>query len=315
MKRYLLLFFAYMIMTTNLSAQIWEGIPYDSVIIKIPDSAHLNYTPDTASSPLWHIGKTIKPFFTSDTNGIKAIMTDTLNYYPILADNWFTLKNKYSFYNVIIGIWHRYETDSNMDGGTVEFSLDGGTIWQNVVGDCNVDGSLSFFTSGVRTENFYSKSDTLLNGIPAFSGKTNLPRFSRFQFSHGYLSNFPPLCDFTSYYSIRFKFMSDSTADTLAGWIIDSIKIERDRYMVSVDKINITDILTPSPNPSNSGLFTFPEHPEETHFSIEVYNTLGQGVIRTPYTHSFNLSKFPKGLYYYRVTDGSEYYGGKLLYE
>jgi hypothetical protein len=315
MKRYLLLFIAYMIMTTNLSAQIWETTPYDSVIIKIPDSIHLNYTPDTASSPLWHIGKTIKPFFTSDTNGVTAIMTDTLAYYPTLANNWFTIKDNYSPYNLTVGIWHRYETDSNKDGGVVEFSIDGGTTWQNVVGNCNIDGYPSFVRKGVRTENFYSKTDTLPNGIPAFSGKINVPRFSRFQFYWGYLSSSPPPCEFDGDVLVRFRFMSDSTADSLAGWIIDSIKIERDLRISSTKNIQSNTTLLPCPNPSTSGTFTFPELAEETRFIFEVYNTLGQNIIHSPYTHTLSLTYYPKGLYYYRVTDGHEYYGGKLLYE
>ncbi len=271
------------------------------------DTSHL----DSTNTALWEIGNTSKYFF-SDTDTARGIMTDTLNEYPVNANSWFTIKY-FQESGVIISFWHKYQTSEGHDGGIVEFSIDSGLTWQNMLGDCNEDSS---WGAGVHTANFYGKYDTLLSGEQAFSGTSNGWIKSQFQF-------FPPpfvkpnggqqpcyLGDIT----VRFRFKSDSIPDTLDGWIIGRINIEQDTYVGSVAKVTKSS-LNIYPNPSSDAGFNFPALDEEKKYRIEISNVLGARVLNVPYTHHINLSTLPKALYFYRVSDGTEYYSGQLVSE
>lgn len=249
--------------------------------------------------------------------GTTTIMTDTLNPYPVNANNWFVIKVP-PWSNTIIDFWHRYQADSGKDGGIVEFSLDHGITWQNVKGDCNVDSSMSF--PGVLTTNFYTFNDTLVTGQPAFTGYKNVSQYSRFQFFEGFPIGPPSAaCDWgggIDTFYIRFRFVSDSIVDTMAGWMIDSIKIENDNYGAGfVSTVKKQQSLATYPNPSFDGLFNFPALTNEQDYNTEVYNAIGEKLFTVPYAREMRLDQYPKGLYFYRVTDGTNYYSGRLLME
>ena len=293
----------------GVSAQvIYDGMPGDSTLIRFTHDSIPNFIPDTSAAPLWQIGRTHKPFFTTDTAGVVSMMTDTLNHYPINANNWFVIKVPY-YHNVIVDFWHRYQTNLAHAGGIVDFSIDAGLTWQNIKGPCNID---SFGGTGVGTAGFYSFSDTLVNGEPAFTGTQSTAQYSRIQFKDPEpIAKTTSGCYFsTSTFFIRFRFESDTMADTLAGWIIDSVKIENDIYWMAVNDINQHGQLHISPNPSSTGIFTFPELRNE-----ELYNSIGQKISSTPNKHSIDLSHYVNGMYFYTVTNGTEHYSGRLLKE
>ena len=297
------------------NAQIIDGYQMDSMAIRFNGGSNPNLVPDTSANPLWQVGLTHKLFFATDTFGTVAMMTDTLHHYPINSNNSFVLIFPPTL-NMIVDIWHRYETDSTHAGGIVEFSTDHGSTWQNLKGGCNVD-SLGSFVSGTRTSNFYSFADTLFNGEPAFKGTSSGSRYSRFQLFSGYpVKSLTASCSFYDSVFVRFRFVSDTTADTLAGWMIDSVKMERDEYPGGIVALtNQKNILNIFPNPSPSGQFSFPDLSSESGFYTEIYNMLGSRLYVAPYMHEINLSHCPDGIYFYRVSNGNEYYFGKLLKE
>ncbi len=112
----------------------------------------------------------------------------------------------------------------------------------------------------------------------------------------------------------RFRFVSDSIPELFAGWMIDSIKVVERNFGGLVKNIK-KHSLTVSPNPSYSGSFIFPILENEELYKIEIYNLLGEQVISMPYGHSIDLSRYAKGMYYYKVSNGIDYYAGKLVYE
>lgn len=308
------LFVAIFLMQVFASAQVIDGFPGDSTTITFMSGTMPNVSPDTAAKQLWKIGHSTKTFFGVNSSGQMTMMTDTAKPYPVNANNWFIIKG-FSLY-VIVDFWHKYQTRAGHDGGIVEFSMDGGTSWQNVKGECNEDGSKG---RGILTTNFYSKTDTLLTGEPAFTGARDSTQFSRLQFWGGYAVS-PPSgsgCSFDWPYDfqVRFRFVSDSAADTLAGWMIDSIKVEHDLYPGGVAEIIKPGSLLTHPNPSYNSLFIFPALDNEARFNLEIYNGLGQSIMKLPYKQSLDLAGYPKGLYFYRVSNGQEYYTGRLLVE
>jgi hypothetical protein len=295
------------------TGQVIEGLPKDSVSFSTADTAFQHYYyPDTAAVPLWQIGRTTKSFFTADTSGVIAIMTDTLNYYRTNADNYFVLDLPDSL-NTIISFWHHYETDSGRDGGTVEYSIDGGLTWENIVGDCHTEEESPLY--GICTDNFYHADDTLTNGVPAFSGSRH-GQFSRLQFYKAIpvLLAFPSECP-ERVGLLRFRFISDTTSDTLAGWMIDSVKIEYDNYYYggSVHSVPGDQPFLPFPNPSTDGRFVFPALHNQMNYTIVLRDAFGSIVFTRAYAQQMDFSQLPPGLYFFSVSDSVNTYSGKIV--
>ncbi len=67
------------------------------------------------------------------------------------------------------------------------------------------------------------------------------------------------------------------------------------------------------PNPSADAIFNFAVLDMQQNYTIEILNNLGSTVMNMPYKNQIILSACPKGLYFYRVSSGKEYYNGKLV--
>jgi hypothetical protein len=310
-----ILLMAWLPLQTHAQPPVTDGQSYDSTTITFDV---LSTSIDTTGVHVWQIGHTVKPFFSAGGFAVRSIMTDTLNHYPTNANDWFVVKFSGAGLNPIIDFKHKYQNTLNHDGCVVEFSADSGTTWQNVLGPC----ADSFgYQPGILTSNFYTNADTLADGTRAFTGSSSGWVYSRLQFFHAIpirtTSALSPGCNYPAMGSkiyLRFRFVSDNVADTLDGWIIDSIKYENDLWM-SVADIDGYKTLEVFPNPSADGIYTFPVLMNEKEYKIEVLDVLGQSLIKTDYTHSINLSLYSKGMYCYRVRGSNENYTGKLMRE
>ncbi len=299
--------------TSSKGQFFYDDGPLDSFVIKFDtDTSH--YSPDTANVPLWQFGGTYKSFFGSDTSK-KRMTTDTLSGYPIGANNFFLLRIPHVSHTLIT-FWHRYQTDSTKDGGLVEYSNDHGLSWSNVKGACNIDGG-GLGCGGILTDSFYSSTDFVSLGGPCFNGTCGSTRKSAFQFAGcpGVKSTAGPGCSFydvdTLY--IRFRFVSDSTPDTLAGWAIDSVKVNYYLQSGYVDQHNPGQMKV-VPNPSENGKFNLPRLADSKNYLIEITGTMGQLITRIPYTESLDLSTQPPGIYFYQIKGLQMIYSGILYY-
>lgn len=280
-----------------------------------PDSLIHTYkmgtvTIDTSGTQLWQIGHTEKTFFADSGSFATGIMTDTLGYYPAGADESFVVKLEFFNYSTIVGFDHKFQTSSGRDGGIVEFSRDEGLTWENVMGDCNND-SAAGWSIGIYTDHFYSKTDTLWNGEPGFSGSSDGWLNSRFQFVSPLPLKGADLCFFPATLYVRFRFLSDTTADSLAGWLIGNIKIENDYYGSGVSLVK-EKALSITPNPSK-GVFKFPKLDQNQPAQLQISDIKGQIVMQHSYQKEVDLSRFPSGMYFYEVRQGKAVYRGKLL--
>ena len=293
-------------------AQLVRGNPMDSTMLQFSNSMG-GYVADTATSPLWQIGTTSKMFFETAGMPVHGIMTDTMHPYRMNANNWFVLKIVYGV-NEIVDFWHKYQMDSTHAGGAVEFSVDNGVSWTNIKGHCNQDGVNC--SPGIRTENFYGSGDTIFDGTQAFSGTQDTPICSKFQFFGG--CQYGPIgsCNLNvDTFYIRFRFISDSTNDSLAGWSIDSIKLEVNDYSGEAVKTINKLPLKVFPNPTTDFTFEFPPLADQEAYNISVFDAMGQKIIDLPYTQSLNLVGRQPGVYFYKVTNGTDYYSGQLVVE
>jgi hypothetical protein len=293
-----------------------DGLGLDSTTFRFTEVSPSWYIADTAWQPLWQVGNSSKVFCNTDTSLWETLVTDTAGYYPANADNWFVVKIQRRF-NLIVDVWHRYQTTRGHDGGAIEYSIDKGATWHNLYGECYQDGSS--WSRGILADSFYGAVDTLVNGMHCFSGCSDSTVCTRIQFFQGYPalttaggSDCAFICD-TLY--LRFRFVSDSIPDSLSGWRIDSIRSERDNYGSGAASQLQRRTLQVYPNPSTNGVFHFPTLPAVENVSTTIHNVLGQQLLHLPYQERIDLSAMPKGLYYYSVTDGKYYNSGSLQRE
>jgi len=314
--RSLLLLLCFFIAAFSATAQtpfFYGDGPFDSFTVRFnTDTTHI--IPDAAATPLWQRAHNHKVFFGSDTTTVK-MMTDTLNPYPVHANNYFVVRIP-NRGNPVVTFWHRYQTDSAKDGGIVEYSGDRGLHWFNVKDSCNIDGVDHFW--GILTDGFYKLSDTLRSGGAAFSGQCDTTRISAFEFATGpgVKSTAGHNCYFfgTDTFYVRFRFVSDSVSDTLAGWAIDSVKVVYYMSGGSVHTVN-DNLLQPFPNPSSTGIFNFPTVPDAANLRIEIVDPLGRKVYTQPYTGKLDISHLQRGIYCCRITGGTLVYSTLLRYE
>ena len=319
MKQIVLILAFFLTLSPSVMAQpnIFDGHPDDSLSFHFEINDNLTYQInsfrwaiiDTTNTTLWDIGITSKTFFASGTGNTRAIMTDTVNTYPINANDWFVVSFKNGMNNILT-FDHKYETTAGHDGGIVEFSKDKGANWENVLGDCHVDMS----TQGIHTDNFYDTTDTLNNGEMAFSGTSNGWQTSRLQFFFGIPAKTTGTggidCVSMDTIYVRFRFVSDDTLESKDGWMIDNLKVEYDDYGGHVNDIadNAPKVY---PNPS-TGIIHFPPVRNEEKYRIEISNMMGQVILKTAYREIIDLRKQDAGLYLYKITDGETTHVGKL---
>jgi len=260
-------------------------------------------TIDTSSTTLWQIGNTLKSVFSNDTIAAHGIMTDTAHPYPLNANDFFILKVDYLVPNFIVDFWHKYQFDSLHSGGIVEFSFDSGMTWMNVA-YCNM----------IDTQNIYSSTDTIFSGQPAFKGNSNGEQLSRLQFMNCEIAGIrqtatsclmPEDLTFLSIpIYLRFRFVSDSTIDSLSGWMIDSIRIENvgckflGGYVAEVNKQNIINLY---PNPATTEITIMAT---DEISSVVITNLLGQTVFAHEYKTEeveIDVSALPPGVYFVKI--------------
>ncbi len=302
---------------------IWQGTPVDSAEFSFEpfdslDNSATHNVIDTSGTILWDIGTTSKVFFSSGTGNSYSIMTDTTDTYPVNANDWFVVKMERNFnLGAIISFRHKYQTTAGHDGGIVEYSYDNGANWTNVKDSCNVDDEPGWDGFGIITENFYGKTDTLLHGEMAFSGTSGWTN-SAIQFGVGAIplkTTASSNCMAQDTVFIRFRFVSDDTLETLDGWMIDDIRVDHDWYWGAAKSLSKLNTLGVYPNPSFDGLINFPQLKNEHEYTTIITNVTGSIVMTSPYKPYLDLSAQPKGLYFYKVTNGETTYTGRLTIE
>jgi hypothetical protein len=116
-------------------------------------------------------------------------------------------------------IVHRYSTETNWDGGVLEYSLDGGTTWTDILAAQGpVPANANRFIEGGYATAPLNSSGNPLAGRRAWHGTS--PNFAT-----GYITSRVNLADFAGRdVRFRFRFGADSSIGG-AGWWIDRVTI------------------------------------------------------------------------------------------
>lgn len=266
---------------------------------------------DTSAQNIWEIGRPHKIYFDSAHVSMNAIVTDTINNYPINNHSYFDVKLGYfnygSFYgyDVFLGLNHKYDTDSLLDGCYITVSHDYGQTWRNVMND-----SSSYFDGGYwcmnpqygTTTNMYNTyADSLFNGEWGFSGRSNGWVWSDFGWHECPVKSTPSTRPDTMI--IRFNFISDSIDNNKEGWMIDNINLFAIPLGGNVDLAE-QETLSVYPNPSSDLMYVQLEH-EYQELEFFLYSIEGvllkKEIFKNMSLGKIDVGDLPKGTYLLRA--------------
>lgn len=305
---------AQFIIDTNWCHQNTMNIAYIDSTYTLCDSS-LNIIIENTANNIWQQGKTIKFGTASIRDTSCAIMTDSLNNYTDNNTSAFyfylpPMANQY--YNYYVSFWHKYVTDSLMDGCWLEFSNDSGATWfpsdsMNLNGFINLDNnynSCNLYQTNITQTQFL----TLSNGKPAWSGNSN----GWIHTSMWLNLSFPIKPERNGQINaIRFVFKSDSINTNKSGWIIDNFELGHIFVWGSVNNYKQFNKLPIYPNPSEN-IFTISLPNSYSKGKMLVYDIYGRSIIDSDLKTQIDLTNFQSGLYYYKISFDKTIYTGVL---
>ncbi len=265
---------------------------------------------DTSALNIWQIGTPEKPFFDTAYSIPNAIVTDTINPYPITNHSYFDVKlSIYQQYydNLIIGFRHKFQTDTLIDGGYIEVSYDDGETWNNVLYEDTVNYP-DFFTY----QNLYNADDTLKGGIHGFSGTSDEWIYTRIQ----WVWEFPIKKIAPDNFIIRFNFISDEIQTNKDGWMIDNIVLSFAKLPGSIAEFDNQNIQI-FPNPFDEFALIKIENTTSEPLNLSIYNSLGKEIrfIDNIITNEIQIEKkdLTSGMYYVELKNRTEIIGTSRL--
>jgi len=305
MKKFILILVFIIFSLSSIHAQITPALGE----LLITDTLELNplhpwiEIPDAANN-IWQVGTPQKPYFNAAYHNGSPIMTDTINVYPINIDQYFqiTIPQIDSLWGEVnLSFYHKYDTDTLLDGGIIEASYDGGISWINIEDDIN---HINF--------NFINiAQDTIKGAEIGFSGRSE-----GWQYCELYWLYIIGVKDRESPFNpiIRFRFKSDEINTNKEGWMIDQIVFRGYEMMGDVDEFN-KNLVKIYPNPSSDLIHFNSPNLNLNNCNVCIFDVSGKIVLETTITddQTINTAHLQSGIYFYKLIFGNEIQTGKII--
>ena len=254
------------------------------------------FTIENTPDNVWEIGEPQKTNFTNGFNSLKAIVTDTLDSYPVNNASAFVISytttqpsNSIHWANFSLRFDYNVDSDTLTDYGTIEFSPDNGTTWINLlnVNDPTYGSYLNWNLSGP-------------NGTipPTLSGSSN--GWTHHSINLGNLGSYLAIPTGTTIHW-RFTFTSDGNQTNRDGLMYDNIEIAI-TPPIGLKETN-SETLQISPNPVISMMDI---HSAGTAEKVQyrIYSSEGKLIRQFDNQHTdttLDLSALNSGIYYLNI--------------
>ena len=294
MKKYLVS----ILLTLSISSSFGQWLDDENYKMTFDDSIGLNHIfIDTISNPnnIWQIGKPQKNIFTSAYSNFNAIVSDTINSYPINDTSVFIIKNTSCqglplHHTTILSCKYSVNSDTLNDFGKIEVSFDNQLTWINLLMDTLIQNDSYFQTLEYKWEYFGEDKPILSGNSEGWKNAwINIAQF-------GYYFNFG-WCDTVVY---RFTFISDSIQTNKDGLMFDDFEFID--YAESINNLQKNEIISIFPNPVSNELTI-----ESTeNLSFEISNSIGQIMQKGNLleNNKVNTNNYKSGIYFVKFENG-----------
>ena len=263
---------------------------------------------DTVSNPnnIWQIGEPQKSIFTSAYSVPNAILTDTINSYPVNDTSRFVINHissilggfQYSHTAILAGKY-RVNSDTINDFGVIDFSPDNGNTWIDLLTDTEYLNQWCY--------EWWSTKPTLTGNSPGWTD------FYVWVAGFGPVFNIQP-GDTVQY---RFTFISDSIQTNKDGLMFDNLHFEDWHEGINETQNQFKTKIYPNPTSGIVEIQFLNENNEIFEFTL--FDSNGR-VILTKFSTSrssieLDLSEYNSGVYVYKYInqkDGKVSFG-KIL--
>ncbi len=241
---------------------------------------------DTISNPdnTWQIGPPQKNTMKEAHLSTNAIITDTINPYPINDSSVFTVIHKVNLAlahedKMRLSGFYKVDSDSLKDFGLIEYSPDNGITWLDLVNDKPFEWS---------------------SNKPVLTGLSDWTYFNVGFNDSGYDLRIGDTVRF------RFTFLSDSIQTNRDGLMYDDLFFE-DFYEGIYSRFHSEFNSFVFPNPADKWVTIEFDNTDLSSFHLEVFDVSGRLIIiesggKQGYI-KVDISTFPKGSYMYRLVD------------
>jgi hypothetical protein len=292
MIKQLLLLFNIFLATSIYAQDTIYSIAYSPTAYRnfyFEDRDTANYFHFNTGNNIWQIGTPSKTVFNSAYSPALALVTDTLNPYPINNQSSFEVVIRTDDYTEI-SFWHRFDSDSHADGGVIEVSTDGGANWANAL------ASPLFYS----LNNFYSSSDTIASNSnkPGFTGNSNWIQSTMVAYG---------------LYFVRFKFTftSDNVNTTKDGWMIDDFSVTC--LGTGINEVQTSSPFHISPNPTSNIIHIRSDYAKT--FKTAVVTDISGRTILTTEKSTIDLTNLDSGVYIIEIRTAEENYMTRIVRE
>jgi hypothetical protein len=250
---------------------------------------------DTSSNNIWQIGTPSKAIINYNGASYKGIVTDTVDPYPINAYSSFVFTIPFQFMgndyvnNVFkcqcdytsFSFNGKFDTDTLLDGGTIELSYDGGQTWFNAISDTIYDEGNLLYDS---TSYISSLNQPGYSGVSIESPSYSDNWFFGSKYWH-WIHN--PNVETPDSIMVKFVFASDSIQNNRGGWLIDEIGVVKG-LLIGVEEIKIEENFSVYPNPVTSILSV--KAKEDFNFRIYIYDLTGKLILEKEVISGIDLN-------------------------
>ena len=249
---------------------------------------HLRIDSIANQNNLWQVGTPQKTVFTSAYSSPYAIVTDTINSYPINDTSSFEIVNLATGFGwqmphtVILSGYYQVNSDTLTDYGKIEVSPDNGTTWIDIVNDTAYSNYYQWWT--VK---------------PVLSGNSNgWQQFTVWLAPLGPLFN----VQYNDTILYRFTFISDSVQTNKDGLMFDDFHFED--WAEGIAEIQNDNLISISPNPTSDELI-FHRTKVSTNSKIQILNYSGQVLYNNSnfIGETIDIRQLSNGIYLLKYSD------------
>ncbi|MBC7390041.1 MAG: T9SS type A sorting domain-containing protein [Opitutaceae bacterium] len=227
----------------------------------INDSSFFDFRTNSQDKNIWQIGKPKKNVFVSGQNSQHALVTDTSKSYPVKNVSSFKIhtygptslvRSEVWCTNYILNGYYWVDSDSLSDFGKIEFSIDSGKTYLNLLTDSRALWKTSKPILTGRSKEWKMFAVDLRNFIKVPPYNTRNPIY-------------------------KFSFISDNIDTKKDGLMFD--KLSFCDLQGGLLEYSNNESLTILPNPANETISV--QSSKAGRFSLDVYSTEGNNVFRS----------------------------------